>query len=184
MAKIIAHAEEFNGMTFLHAVVRHDPPAQIISELIQICPEDVRARDCLNRTPLHVACGVGANLKTIRSLTAVYPGACNIRDEDDRTPLHFYCDIECQLFEGDDQKSRERPSFEVVHNLLSAGGDLSVVNSEDADDMSPLEYAICSDADVKVVKLLQKAAQKHMRDTEAKRRQVAHTPSESAAKTA
>lgn len=34
---------------------------------------------------------------------------------------------------------------------------------EDDDEMSPLEYAIMSDADVRVVKLLQKAAQKFMK---------------------
>jgi ankyrin repeat protein len=170
LAKIISAADEFNGMTFLHAVVRHDPPVQIISEMIQLCPQDVRSRDCLHRTPLHVACGVGAGLRTIQCLTAAYPGACRIQDEDGRTPLHFACDIECQLFEGDDSRMREPPSYEVIHCLLSAS--LSVVGLEDADGMSPLEYAICSDSDVKVVKLLQKAAQKHMRDTEAKTKQL------------
>jgi hypothetical protein len=76
--------------------------------------------------------------------------------------------IDCQLFEGDDGKTnRLPPSYEVVHCLLSAS--LSVVSLEDADGMCPLEYAICSDADVKVVKLLQKAAQKHMRDSQAKK---------------
>ena len=34
---------------------------------------------------------------------------------------------------------------------------------EDVDDTSPLEYAIISNADVKVVKILQQAAQLHMR---------------------
>lgn len=168
LAKIISTADEFNGMTFLHAIVRHDPPVQIVSEIIQICPADVRSRDCLNRTPLHVACGVGAGIRTIQCLAAAYPAACKIQDDDGRTPLHFCCDIECQLFEGDEGKVRKPPSFEVVHCLLSAS--LSVVSLEDADGMSPLEYAICSDADVKVVKLLQKAAQKHMRNIASNKR--------------
>lgn len=153
-------------MTFLHAVVRRDPPVQIVSEMMQICPNDVRSRDSLNRTPLHVACGVGANIKTIQRLVAAYPGACKIQDADGRTPLHFSCDVECQLFEGDDGKQKMAPTTELLRCLLSVS--LSVVNLEDADGMSPLEYAICSDADVKVVKLLQKAAQKHMRDTQGK----------------
>ena len=113
-----------------------------------------------------MACGVGANVKTIQCLMAAYPGAAKITDEDGRTPLHFACDIECQLFEGDDCKMRLPPSFELIHCLLSAS--LSVVSLEDADGMSPLEYAICSDSDARVVKLLQKAAQKHMRDSKAK----------------
>ena len=36
--------------------------------------------------------------------------------------------------------------------------------------MSPLEYAITSDAEVKVVKLLQKAAQKHMKQVAAEKK--------------
>ncbi|KAL7481685.1 hypothetical protein ACHAW6_007361 [Cyclotella cf. meneghiniana] len=166
LARIISTTDEFNGMTFLHAVVRHDPPLSIVTEIMTICPGDVRARDCLNRTPLHVACGVGANVKTIRCLASAYPQACKIQDEDGRTPLHFCCDVECQLFEGDAGKRREPPSYEAVHCLLSAS--IATVGLEDADGMSPLEYAICSDADAKVVKLLQKAAQKYLRDTQAK----------------
>ena len=38
--------------------------------------------------------------------------------------------------------------------------------------MSPLEYAIFSDANVKVVKLLQKAAQKYMKKQHAKEKQI------------
>lgn len=70
------------------------------------------------------------------------------------------------MFEGDAGKRREPPSYEAVHCLLSAS--IATVGLEDADGMSPLEYAICSDADAKVVKLLQKAAQKYLRDTQAK----------------
>ncbi|KAL3787854.1 hypothetical protein HJC23_000396 [Cyclotella cryptica] len=182
LARIISTTDEFNGMTFLHAVVRHDPPLCIVTEIMKICPGDVRARDCLNRTPLHVACGVGANVKTIRCLAAAFPQACNIQDEDGRTPLHFYCDIECQLFEGDDGKMREPPSYEAVYCLLSAS--IASVGLEDADGMSPLEYAICSDANAKVVKLLQKAAQKHLRDSKSKANDVDRVRSSGAAKVA
>jgi hypothetical protein len=50
--------------------------------------------------------------------------------------------------------------------------------------MSPLEYAICSDADAKVVKLLQKAAQKYLRDTMAKANDVDRVRSSGSAKVA
>ena len=42
---------------------------------------------------------------------------------------------------------------------------------EDEDEMSPLEYAIFSDADVRVVKLLQRAAQKHMKKMHAEKKE-------------
>ncbi len=158
--KFVASSEDFNGMTFLHAAVRNSPPNEIIAKMIEICPDSPRARDCLNRTPLHVAAGVGASVAVIDHLVSSYPEACTIQDEDGRTPLHFACDSESLLFEGD-QGRRDPPSYEVVHALLS--GSIKSASMEDEDNTSPLEYAIISNADVKVVKVLQQAAQLYMR---------------------
>ena len=96
----------------------------------------------------------------IKYLAMAYPEACKVQDEAGRTPLHFACDIDCRLFEGENDR-RDPPSFQLVHALLSAS--IAPASMEDEDEMSPLEYAIFSDSDVKVVKLLQKAAQKFMK---------------------
>ena len=152
-------------MSFLHAVCRNHPPISTVSEMIKICPDSPKARDCLNRTPLHVAAGVGASVSVIKYLAMAYPDACKVSDVDGRTPLHFACDVDCRLFEDENDK-RDPPSFEVVHALLSAS--IAPASMEDEDEMSPIEYAIYSGADVRVVKLLQKAAQKHMKKMAAK----------------
>merc|ERR1712087_558808 len=128
-----------------------------MGKVIQICPNLPMARDCLNRTPLHVAAGVGASLQVIKYLCLVYPDACEIQDEDGKTPLHCACDVDCKLFE-EQLGRRELPTYEVIHTLLSAS--VAPASMEDKGEMSPLEYAIFSKADLKVVKLLQKAAQK------------------------
>jgi len=168
LSKIISTTSEFNGMSFLHAVVRNSPPIEIVADMIRICPDSPKARDCLNRTPLHVAAGVGASVQVIKYLAMAYPEACKVQDEDGRTPLHFACDVECRLFEGEPER-RAPPSFQVIHALLSAS--IAPASMEDEDEMSPLEYAIFSDADVKVVKLLQKAAQKFMKKQHQKNKQ-------------
>lgn len=160
LANIIDSSEDHSGVTFLHAAVRNDPPVDIIAEIIQMCPDSPRARDCLNRTPLHVAAGVGASAAVIKHLVRIYPEACNVQDEDGCTPLHFACDSECLLFEGD-QVRRDPPDFEVVLALLS--GSMKSVSMEDNADTSPLEYAIISNAELKVVNMLQKAAQLYMK---------------------
>ncbi|KAL9190289.1 hypothetical protein ACHAXT_007500 [Thalassiosira profunda] len=160
MSNLISTTEEFNGMSFLHAVVRNRPPLEVVSEIIRVTPDAPRARDCLNRTPLHVAAGVGASVQVIKYLAMCYPEACKVQDEDGRTPLHFACDVDCRLFEGESER-RDPPSFQVVHALLSAS--IAPASMEDEDEMSPIEYAIVSDADVRVVKLLQKAAQKYLK---------------------
>mmetsp|Transcript_3896 Transcript_3896/g.6905 ORF Transcript_3896/g.6905 Transcript_3896/m.6905 type:complete len:234 (+) Transcript_3896:112-813(+) len=160
LSNIVTSTNEFNGMSFLHAIVRNHPPLEIVADVIRTCPNLPSARDCLNRTPLHVAAGVGASVQVVKYLCMAYPEACKIQDEDGRTPLHFACDVECKLFEGQPDR-REPPAFEVIHALLCAS--IAPASMEDADEMSPLEYAIFSNADVKVVKLLQKAAQKFMK---------------------
>ncbi|KAK1744428.1 hypothetical protein QTG54_004961 [Skeletonema marinoi] len=133
----IKKCDEFNGMTLLHAA------------------RCTHGQDCVGRTPLHVACGTGADAEIIRLLVEAYPQACDLQDEDGRLPLHLACDIECVLFEGD-QTERAPPTIDVVRALLS--GSWRSVLVEDEDEMSPIEYAIVSDANIKVVKLLQKTS--------------------------
>ena len=165
-------SEEHHGVTFLHAAVRNSPPIEIIDQIIKICPDAPRACDCLNRTPLHVAVGVGASIDLINYLMKSYPEACTIQDEDGRTPLHFECDSESVLFEGD-QGGRGPPSFEVVQTLLS--GSIKAASMEDEDGTSPIEYAIISNANVRVVKVLQQAAQMYLRRS-AKAAQLTSSP--------
>lgn len=162
----LSTTKDFNGMSFLHCVARNSPPLEVVAGVISICPESPRTRDCLNRTPLHIACGIGADLHVIKYITMAYPEACKVQDEDGRTPLHFACDKDCRLFEGEKVR-RDPPSFEVVHALLSAS--IAPASMEDEDEMSPIEYAIFSNANIKVVKLLQKAAQKHMKKNAAEK---------------
>mmetsp|Transcript_27671 Transcript_27671/g.39606 ORF Transcript_27671/g.39606 Transcript_27671/m.39606 type:complete len:227 (+) Transcript_27671:65-745(+) len=168
LADILTTSSEFNGMTFLHAALRHNPPLSIIAGITKICPDTPSRRDCLNRTALHVAAGVGANADVIKYLAMEAPETCRVQDADGRTPLHFACDVDCQLFEGEERK-RDPPSYEMVHTLLRANYSSAAI--EDADDMSPLEYAIFSHADMRVIKLLQKAAQKHVKSLDASRKE-------------
>ena len=84
-------------MTLLHAIVRHDPPIRLLSNMIQFYPAALEKQDCLGRTALHVAAGCGANVRTIKSLVVAYSNACTTQDVDvsgqrpsfSSTPLYF-----------------------------------------------------------------------------------------------
>ncbi|KAL7548359.1 hypothetical protein ACHAWF_011647 [Thalassiosira exigua] len=90
-----------------------------------------------------------------------YLHACNIQDQDGSTPLHLACDTTCRLFEEDEDyrvPPRGPPELTTVKILLQ--GSLGAVILEDLDEMSPIEYAILSDAPLIVIKLLQKASRR------------------------
>ena len=151
----------FHGMTLLHAVVRFNPPAQVVQEVIELCPHAPRSQDCMGRTPLHVMAGTGASSEVIKVLATAFPDACMIQDVDGRTPLHLLCNSSCKLFE-DDNKSKSKPSRESVIELLIASPESVML--EDNEEMSAIEYALYSLCDMKIIKILQSSAQRiHMR---------------------
>jgi ankyrin repeat protein len=148
-------------MTLLHAVARYDPPLTIVAKMIEICPELPSAVDCLDRTPLHIAAGQGASPALIKLIALACPAACDAQDEDGKTPLHLACDSSCELFVEDDANnnkptSRRTPNHDSIRALLSES--LHAATIEDLDEMSPLEYAIVSNASIQTVKMLQRAA--------------------------
>ncbi len=146
-------------MTLLHAVVRCNPPLNVVAKMMDICPDQLAATDCLGRTPLHVAAGSSAEPRLIKLIAQSYPSSCDVTDEDGKTPLHFACDTSCELFEDDDA-ANQTVSREVCHDTVRAllSESLHAATIEDLDEMNALEYAILSDAGLKTVKLLQKAS--------------------------
>ena len=164
ISKSIAQCEELGGMTLRHACVRFNPPPSLIERMIKIYPLALRSRDCMGRTPLHVAAGSEASPYVMKLLTRYYPDACDIQDNEGRTPLHFVCDSSCELFEGDEDEVTPRgpPSLDVVRVLLS--GSLYAATLEDLDEINAVEYAILSDASFEVVNLLQRAVQTVMKN--------------------
>ena len=150
-------ALKLNGMTLLHAIVKYDPPLEVVARMIEFCPDMPAATDCLRRTPLHVAAGSRASASLIELLAHAHPAACDAQDEERKTPLHFACDSSCVLFESDFHESgsnpRQPPNHEAVAVLLSYS--VHAVTLEDDEDMTPLEHAIQSDASMETVKLLQ-----------------------------
>ena len=159
----IGNCPEFNGMTLLHAVVRCNPPLDVVAKMLDICPDQLAAKDCLGRTALHVAAGSSADPRLIKRIAHAYPSSCDVTDEDGKTPLHFACDGSCELFEDDDA-NRSMPS-EVCHDTVRAllSESLLAATIKDLDEMNALECAILSDAGLETIKLLQKASCKTLR---------------------
>ncbi|KAL7525233.1 hypothetical protein ACHAWF_001267 [Thalassiosira exigua] len=160
LAALFAKSKSFNGMTILHACARFNPPYLLFRRMIKLCPDAPSSRDCLNRTPLHIAAGTGASCAVVKLLVDAYPEACTIQDNDGRSPLH----MACELFgdNGESSTRREALSYRTIGVLLS--GSLESAILEDKDGMNAIEYALCSSAELKTIRLLQTAAQKARRN--------------------
>ena len=91
LASAISSCSQLNSMTLLHAIVKYDPPLEIVARMLEFCPDMPAAKDCLRRTPLHVAAGSRAPASLIELLAHAYPAACDAQDEESKTPLHFAC---------------------------------------------------------------------------------------------
>jgi ankyrin repeat protein len=143
-------------MTILHTAVRYEPPLAIVAKMINVCPELLSAKDCLGRTPLHVAAGLKVSPLLIKLIAHAYPAACYTVDEDGKTPLHLACDSSCELFE-EDGEDNPTPLMPPNHNSIQAllSESPKAVTIEDFDEINPIEYAIMSNASLKTVKLLQ-----------------------------
>ena len=161
LAQHVANDSCYNGMTILHAVARFDAP-DIVQRIVELCPDAPAARDIFNRTPLHVAAGTSAGSFVIRFLVDAYPEACMIQDADGRTPLHMACDTSTELFEDNARGimlgQEPPPCYRSILFLLRASLQSAIL--EDADETSAIEYALCSNANLKTVRALQMAAQK------------------------
>lgn len=151
----------------LHACIRYNPPTELVKILLDLEPEAPACVDVANRTPLHVAVGMHANISTIETLVQVYPDACATLDWEGKTPLHLACDGCCELFEEEEEDKAtskddmastirtKKPCLETIRTILNACPLAAVV--EDQDGMTALEHAIMSDASFKIVSLLQSA---------------------------
>eukprot|EP00985_Skeletonema_marinoi_P027936 scaffold23581_cov73-Skeletonema_marinoi.AAC.1 len=72
----VSSCSQLHGMTLLHAAVRYNSPLDVIVEIIRVCPDMPAAKDCLGRTPLHVAAGLKASASLLTILAHACPAAC------------------------------------------------------------------------------------------------------------
>ena len=120
-----------------------------------------RSLDRINgdgRLPLHIATRWGASPKVIKFLIKARPDAALAQDNFGNTPLHLTCKgyhknfVPCFKNEPDLKVSL----LQIVQALLQSAP--KVVNLENEDDMTALEYAITGEVDREVVRLLHEAS--------------------------
>lgn len=86
------------GLTILSICVAHDPPIEILKQIIDIQPAIVNSSDVMGLSPLHMACKCGASSEIVTMLVQCHAKADAI-DNSGRTPLHYAVEFLCEPLE-------------------------------------------------------------------------------------
>eukprot|EP00957_Ditylum_brightwellii_P030975 2346719-Ditylum_brightwellii.AAC.1 len=151
----------------LHVLCARNPPLDIVEKFIEVLPQCSHRIDVEGRTPLHIAVSFEASLSVIDHLISIYPDAASTKDANGRTPLF----VACQNIKAPEnsvefvQINQYLP--DLVRSLINASP--RTVTDEDCKSITALEYAICNEAPVKVIHMLQRAYRTEGRTKEIER---------------
>lgn len=167
-----------NDETVLHTSCRHQPPLEIIKLIIDKFPISVSTRTLKEKQyPLHIAATYGAHPGIISLLIEKHPSAASSSDHNGKTPLHLACESYHFTFreekdphrggktagatEGNQQQKildMETAMLQTVRIMTKNSPE--IVNIHDDEDMTALEYAICSNIPLPVVQSIQRASER------------------------
>lgn len=132
-------------VTPLHLMCKlNNPPADIITDIVQAAPEVCGWADAHGWLPLHHACANGASTEVLQVLTTANPDSKIVQDNQNRTPLHFYA-----------TRNADNPTSMATNvELLS---DTGAAELPDRGGMLPMHYACAYGTSPLVLKVLANA---------------------------
>ncbi|KAL3912482.1 MAG: hypothetical protein SGILL_006865, partial [Bacillariaceae sp.] len=111
----------------IHSACARQPPARVITALLEAYPDGAKCVDDQGMFALHYACGNQATREVIRLLLMSYPDAAKKKDPRGMLPIHY---IACW----------GPSSISVVDMVLVANRDVSEAKDEDGN--TPLDLAV------------------------------------------
>lgn len=125
----------------------------------------------LNILTQKIACAWGASPATIQFLIDEHPVAASIQDNEGKAPIHHLCQSFVLNYQDASIMSQDTSlmSTSVTDSMLSIVDMLKTAaphsfNLEDNDEMNAVEYALLSESDIKVVKIIQRACRDDWRE--------------------
>jgi len=157
-----------DGQNILHIACRFKVPLTIAKLICKKYPRAASSKTKPQRYyPLHLAVTFGAHPEVIAHIAEQYPKAAGCVDCTGKTPLHLLCQnypnyySHIDLNKGEAQLPLDEAMLLVVRLLTRAFPKL--VNVDDEDDVTALEYAIDNDCHITVVRSIQRACERHER---------------------
>jgi hypothetical protein len=151
----------------VHFAARFQAPMRTIGQLAQYFPSSLESADATGRYPIHVAAKWGATPDVIQFLLRSNADAAGIQDSLGKTPMHYVAEFYAQNYSPRMAQilPMNESMLQVVKLLKTAAP--SSVNLEDNEGCNAIEYALETDADIKVVKAMQRACRDDWRERKA-----------------
>ena len=131
----------------------------MVQKIAQSFPGCLNEIDIDCRLPLHIATRWGASARVVRFLIKARPEGAFTQDYFGKTPLHLTCkDYHSRFipsYESEYPLTFKESMYRIVWALDQVAPD--IVNIEDEDGRTALDYAITTQADKRVLLLLHRA---------------------------
>jgi ankyrin repeat protein len=157
----------------LHFACRFHAPLAIIRLLSSKYPKSLVTPDSLGRFAIHVASKYGASPLVIHFLICENFAAASVPDDAGKTPIHYVGQYYARNHSTSASLKDVSENMLQVVRLFKAAAPESF-NLEDLDEYNAIEYALESNADIKVVKAMQRAARDDWRELRKKHGVMSH----------
>ena len=139
----------------LHFALRYRAPLHIIKLLAQVYPLCLTRPDCTGKYAIHVACKYGSLPNVVEYLVSRNKHAAGVQDPVGKTAIHYVAEFYASNYETVSQIVND--NMLVVIRMLREAAPESF-NLEDDEERNAIEYAIENDYDIKIIKMMQRAA--------------------------
>lgn len=151
-----------NG-SLLHYVCRHQAPLELIVEVVKKFPSLLSRIDSNGRSPLHLAAKYGASPDIIEFLCSKQRSVAGIQDSIGKTPLHWACESYSEHYSGKSTMTLKNAQLLTIKFLVRSSP--TTVNLEDSNGMCAAEYALDSNTELNIFRVIQKASVKEWKRT-------------------
>ena len=149
----------------LHFALRYAAPLRLIKPLVRKYPLCLTMPDPTGKYACHVACKYGALPTVLEFLVNENAHAAGVQDPEGKAPIHYVGEFYASNYESRSSPAVRESMLRVIHILRKAAP--YCFNLEDADGCNAVEYAITNNADIKVIKVMQRIARDYWKTMKA-----------------
>ena len=146
-----------NG-SFLHEVCKHQAPLDLIVEIVRKSPGMHTQVDSNCRSPLHLAAKYGASPDVIEFLCSTERKMAGMQDSMGKTPLHWACESYSEHYSRKSTMTLKSALLLTIKILVRSSP--TTVNLEDSNGMCAAEYALDTNTELNIFRVIQKASVK------------------------